>query len=159
MRPHEAQLLLDDARRLGDQTRDQLVRQTFGWTRVALAAVGLLIGLASVDLGNPWRTVAALAGFGMFAVLGIVQERRSLVRRRPSALEWLFWAGISVGLLALFSVARIAAWAWLDLPAHGLGSQGTFAAVTAAVAYVALTPVIRRAFRQVVLRGGGRTAR
>ncbi|AVT33566.1 hypothetical protein C6361_33605 [Plantactinospora sp. BC1] len=155
MNPNDAQLSLDDIRRMQDRTREQMVRQRFTPTYVPLAAVGLFAGLVSVDLENPWRTAAILLGFGLFLGVGIVQEHRSLVGRKPTALEGLFWAGLATGLMLLFGIARIAAWAWLALPPEGLMSQGTLAAAVTAAAYVAITPLVRRIFRAIVQRGSG----
>jgi hypothetical protein len=154
--PHDAQSSLDDIRRLQDRTREQVVRQSFTRSYVMLAALGLLVGLASTDLQNPWRTAALLLGFGLFFGVGIVRERRGLVQRRPTGPECLFWVGVSAGLMLLFGVFRIAAWALFGLPPQGLLSQAAAAAVATAASYVALTPVIRRTFTQIVLRGGGR---
>ena len=97
MHPHDAQSSLDDIRRLQDRTREQVVRQSFALSHVLLAALGLLLGLASVDLQNPWRTAALLLGFGLFVGVGIVLERRALVQRKPTGLEWLFWVGCRPG--------------------------------------------------------------
>jgi len=156
MHPHDAQSSLDDIRRLQDRTREQVVRQSFALSHVLLAALGLLLGLASVDLQNPWRTAALLLGFGLFVGVGIVLERRALVQRKPTGLEWLFWVGLSAGLMLLFSVFRIAAWALFGLQAQGLMSQAAVAAVATAITYVAITPLIRRAFKRLVLRDAGR---
>jgi membrane protein YdbS with pleckstrin-like domain len=156
MNPHDAQSSLDDIRRLQDRTREQVVRQSFTRSCVLLAAVGLLVGLASIDLQNPWRSAALLLGFGLFFGVGIVHERRALVQRKPTGLEWLFWVGVSAGLMLLFGVFRIAAWALFGLPPQGLLSQAAAAAAATAVTYVALTPLIRRTFTQIVLRDGGR---
>lgn len=156
MHPHDAQSSLDDIQRLQGRTREQVVRQSFAFSYVLLAALGLLVGLASIDLQNPWRTAALLLGFGLFVGVGIVHERRALVQRKPTGPEWLFWLGLSAGLMLLFGAFRIAAWALFGLPPQGLLSQAAAAAVATAASYVALTPVIRRAFTQIVLRGGGR---
>jgi hypothetical protein len=118
--------------------------------------VGLLVGLASIDLQNPWRIAALLIGFGLFFGVGIVHERRALVRRKPTGLEWLFWVGVSAGLMLLFGVLRIVAWALFSLPPQGLLPQAAAAAAATAATYVALTPLIRRTFEQIVLRDGGR---
>jgi hypothetical protein len=155
MHPHDAQSSLDDIRRLQDRTREQVVRQSFALSRVLLAALGLLLGLASVDLQNPWRTAALLVGFGLFVGVGIVLERRALVQRKPTGLEWLFWVGLSAGLMLLFGVFRIAAWALFGLQPQGLLSQAAVAAAATAVTYVAITPLIRRTFTAIVLRDGG----
>jgi hypothetical protein len=156
MHPHDAQSSLDDIRRLQDRTREQVVRQSFARSNVLLAALGLLVGLASIDLENPWRTVAFLIGFGLFLGAGIVHERRALVKRRPIGLEWLFWVGLSAGLMLLFSIFRIAGWALFGLQSQGLLSQAAVAAVATVVTYVAVTPLIRRTFKAIVLREGGR---
>ena len=156
MHPHDAKSSLDDIRRLQDRTREQVVRQSFTLSYVLLAAVGLLVGLASIDLQNPWGTAALLLGFGLFVGVGIVRERRALVQRKPTGLEWLFWVGLSAGLILLFSVFRIAAWALFGLQPQGLLSQAAAAAVATAVVYVAITPLIRRTFKGIVLRDGGR---
>lgn len=155
MHPHDAQSSLDDIRRLQDRSREQVVRQSFALARVLLAALGLLLGLASVDLQNPWRTAALLLGFGLFVGVGIVLERRALVQRKPTGLEWLFWVGLSAGLMLLFGVFRIAAWALFGLQSQGLLSQAAVAAAATAVTYVAITPLIRRTFKAIVLRDGG----
>ncbi|WP_238008829.1 hypothetical protein KZZ52_44880 [Dactylosporangium sp. AC04546] len=156
MHPHDAQASLDDIRRLQDRTREQVARQGFSLSCVLPAALGLFVGLASIDLRNPWRTAAVLLGFGLFVGVGIVHGRRALVQRQPTSLEWLFWVGVSAGLMLLFGVFRIAVWAVSGLPSQGLMSQGTLAAAATAVTYVAMTPVIRRAFKWIVLRDGGR---
>ncbi|GGM33591.1 hypothetical protein ACFFX1_33280 [Dactylosporangium sucinum] len=156
MHPRDAQSSLDDIRRLQDRTREQVVRQGFALPYVLLAALGLLVGLASIDLRNPWRTAAVLLGFGLFVAVGIVRERRALVRRKPTSPEWLFWVGLPAGLMLLFGAFRIAAWALFSLPSHGLMSQGTIAATATAATYVAMTPLTRRAFKKIVLRDGGR---
>ncbi|MGI5241488.1 hypothetical protein [Dactylosporangium sp. CA-139066] len=156
MHPHDAQSSLDDIRRLQDRTREQVVRQSFALPYVVLAALGLFVGLASIDLQNPWRTAVVLVGFGLFVAVGIVHQRRALVQRKPTALELLFWVGLSAGLMLLFGVSRIAAWVLFGLPAQGLASQGMLAAAATAVTYVALTPLIRRTFKEIVLRDGGR---
>ncbi|MFD0970378.1 hypothetical protein [Plantactinospora endophytica] len=152
MNPHDAQLSLDDIHRMQDATREQIVRQSPTRSYVLLAALGLFVGLASVDLQNPWRTATLLLGFGLFLGVGIVHEHRALVQRKPTALEGLFWVGLSAGLMLLFGVFRIAAWAWLALPPQGLLSQGTLAAAATAVTYVATAPLSRRVFRAIVLR-------
>ncbi|SCF05292.1 hypothetical protein GA0070607_4920 [Micromonospora coriariae] len=154
MNPQDAQFSLDDIRRLQDRTQEQIVRQPFARSSVPLAALGLFAGLASVDLQNPWRTAAVLLGFGLFAGVGIVHEHRALVQRKPTGLEWLFWVGLSAGLMLLFGVFRIVAWAWLALPSQGLLSQGTLAAAATAATYVVITPLVRRIFRAIVLRAG-----
>ena len=156
MHPHDAQSSLDDIQRLQDRTREQVVRQSFALPHVLLAALGLLVGLASIDLQNPWRTGALLLGFGLFVGVGIVHERRALVQRKPTGPEWLFWVGLSAGLMLLFSVFRIAAWALFGLQSQGVLSQAAAAAVATAITYVAITPLIRRAFRRLVLRDVGR---
>jgi hypothetical protein len=156
MRPHDAQSSLDDIRRLQDRTREQVVRQSFTLSCVLLAALGLLVGLASIDLQNPWRTAALLLGFGLFFVVGIVHERCALVQRKPTGREWLFWVGLSAGLMLLFGVFRIAAWALFGLQPQGLPSQAAAAAAATAATYVAITPLIRRTFKEIVLRDGGR---
>jgi hypothetical protein len=74
----------------------------------------------------------------------------------PSGPEWLFWVGLSAGLMLLFGIFRIAAWALFGLQPQGLLSQGTAAAAATAATYVAMTPVIRRAFKEIVLRDGRR---
>ncbi|MBE1490686.1 hypothetical protein [Plantactinospora soyae] len=152
MNPRDAQLSLDDIQRLQDKTREQIVRQSVIPPYVPLAALGLFAGLASVDLQNPWRTAALLSGFGLFLGVGIVHEQRALVQRKPTGPEWLFWVGVSAGLMLLFGVFRIAAWAWMALPPEGLLSQGTLAAAATAATYVAITPLIRRTFKKIVLR-------
>jgi membrane protein YdbS with pleckstrin-like domain len=157
MHPHDAQSSLDDIRRLQDRTREQVARQGFALSYVLLAALGLLVGLVSVDLQNPWRTVAFLIGFGVFVGVGIVHERRALVKRKPTGMEWLFWVGLSAGLMLLFSIFRIAGWALFGLQPQGLLSQAAVAAAATAVTYVAVTPLIRRAFTAIVLRDGGRS--
>jgi len=156
MHPHDAQSSLDDIRRLEDRTREQVVRQSFALPYVLLAALGLLLGPASIDLQNPWRTAALLLGFGLFVGVGIVHERRALVQRKPTGLEWLFWVGLSAGLMLLFGVFRIAGWALFSLQPQGLLSQAAVAAAATAVTYVAITPLIRRTFKAIVLRDGGR---
>lgn len=156
MHPHDAQSSLDDIRRLQDTTREQVVRQSFCLSCVLLAALGLLLGLASLDLENPWRTAAFSCGFGLFVGVGIVRERRALVQRKPTGPEWLFWVGLSAGIMLLFGIFRIAAWALFGLQSHGLLSQAAAAAVATAVTYVAVTPLIRRSFKKIVLRDGGR---
>jgi hypothetical protein len=157
MHPHDAQSSLDDIQRLQRRTRQQVVRQSFALSHVLLAALGLLVGLASVDLRNPWRTAALVLGFGLFVAVGIVHERRALVQRKPTALEWLFWVGVSGGIMLLFGGFRVAGWALLGLQPQGLLSQSAVAAVATAVVYVALTPLIRRTFTVIVLREGGRS--
>ncbi|SIM85976.1 hypothetical protein [Micromonospora cremea] len=152
MKPQDAQLSLDDIRRLQDRTREQIVGQSFVRSHVPLAALGLFAGLASVDLQNPWRTATLLFGFGLFVGVGIVHEHRTLVQRKPTGLEWLFWVGLSAGPMLLFGVFRIAAWAWLALPSQGLLSQGTLAAAATAATFVAITPLSRRTFAEIVLR-------
>ncbi|GAA1183562.1 hypothetical protein [Pseudonocardia alaniniphila] len=156
MHPHDAQSSLDDIRRLQGRTREQVVRQSFARPNVLLAALGLLVGLASIDLENPWRTVAFLLGFGLFVGVGIVHERRALVKREPAGVEWLFWVGLSAGLMLLFGIFRIAGWVLFGLQPQALLSQAAVAAAATAVAYVAVTPLIRRAFVAVVLRDAGR---
>ncbi|GAA3072762.1 hypothetical protein GCM10010464_41030 [Pseudonocardia yunnanensis] len=156
MHPHDAQSSLDDIRRLQDRTRQQVVRQSFARSYVLLAALGLLVGLASIDLQNPWRTAAFLLGFGLFVGVGIVHEHRALVQRKPTGLEWLFWVGLSGGIMLLFGIFRIVGWAVFGLQSQGLLSQGAVAAAATAVTYVAITPLIRRAFTVIVLRDGGR---
>jgi hypothetical protein len=155
MNPQDAQRSLDDIRRLQGRTREQIVRQSSTRSYVPFAALGLFAGLASVDLQNPWRTVVLLLGFGLFAGVGIVHEHRALVRRKVTALEGLYWVGLSAALMLLFGAFRIAAWAWLALPAQGLWSQGTLAAAAAAASYVAMAPLIRLALRKIVLHGSG----
>ena len=155
MHPHDAQSSLDDIRRLQDRTREQAARQSFTLSYVLLAALGLLVGLASIDLQNPWRTAALLLGFGLFVGVGIVHERLALVQRKPTGLEWLFWVGVSAGLMLLFGIFRIAGWALFGLQSQGLLSQAAVAAVATAVTYVAVTPVIRRTFKANVLRDVG----
>jgi hypothetical protein len=156
MHPHDAQSSLADIRRLQDRTREQVVRQSFTLSYVLLAALGLLVGLGSSDLQNPWRTAALLLGFGLFFGVGIVHERRALVQRKPTGLEWLFWVGLSAGLMLMFGVFRIAAWALFSLQPQGLLSQAAAAAAATAAIYVAITPLIRRTFKEIVLRDGGR---
>ncbi|GAA0363168.1 hypothetical protein GCM10009530_11010 [Microbispora corallina] len=156
MNPQDAQSSLDEIRRLEGRTRQEMVRQKFARPYVLLAALGLFVGLVSLDLENPWRSAALLIGFGLFAGVGIVQEHRALVHRKPTGPEWLFWAGLSAGLMLLFGVLRIAAWAWFALPAQGLLSQGTVAAAATAVTYLAVTPLARRTLITVTRREGGR---
>lgn len=156
MNPHDAQSSLDDIRRFRDRTRKEIVRQRFARPYVLLAALGLFVGLASLDLQNPWSTAALLLGFGLYLGVGIVQEHRALVHRKPTGPEWLFWAGLLAGLMLLFGVFRIAAWAWFALPAQGLLSQGTLAAAATAATYVAMTPLARRTLQTITRRDGGR---
>ncbi|ETK32359.1 hypothetical protein [Microbispora sp. ATCC PTA-5024] len=156
MNPQDAQSSLDEIRRLEGRTRQVLVSQRFARPYVLLAALGLFVGLASLDLENPWRSAALLIGFGLFVGVGIVQEHRALVRRKPTGPEWLFWTGLSAGLMLLFGVLRIAAWAWFGLPAQGLLSQGTVAAAATAATYLAVTPLARRTLTTVTRREGGR---
>ncbi|GAA4569308.1 hypothetical protein [Planotetraspora kaengkrachanensis] len=156
MNPHDVQSSLDDIRRFQDTTRKEIVRQRFARPYVLLAALGLFIGLASIDLQSPWRTATLLLGFGLFAGVGIVQEHRAVVHRKPAGPEWLFWGGMSAGLMLLFGIFRIAAWAWFALPAQGLSSQGTLAAAATAATYVALTPLARRILQKITRRDGAR---
>jgi hypothetical protein len=97
-----------------------------------------------------------LLGFGLFVGVGIVQGRRAFIERKPTGLEWLFWAGLSAGLMLLFGVFRIAAWAVFALPAQGLLSQSTVAAAASALTYVAMTPLARRTLQTVTRRDGRR---
>ncbi|MBP2708295.1 hypothetical protein JOL79_31410 [Microbispora sp. RL4-1S] len=156
MNPHDAQSSLAGIRHFEDKTRKEIVRQRFARPYVLLAALGLFVALASLDLRNPWSTAALVLGFGLYAAAGVVQEHRALVHRKPTGPEWLFWAGVLAGLMVLFGVFRIAAWAWFAVPARGLLSQGTLAAAATAVAYVALTPLARRAVQRITWRGAGR---
>ncbi|MGN9841272.1 hypothetical protein ACTMTI_24400 [Nonomuraea sp. H19] len=156
MNPHDAQSSLDDIRRHQARTREEIVRQSFALPYVLLAALGLFVGFASADLERPWSTVATLCGFGLFAGVGIVRELRASVRRKPTVQEVVFFSGVMIGICMFFGIARIAAWALFDVPAHGLLSQATVAAAATAVAYVAMTPVNRQVLGGIIAHYGGR---
>jgi cation transport ATPase len=156
MNPHDAQSSLDAIRQLQDRSREEVVRHSFARPYVLLAALGLFVMLASTDLQRPWSLAAILLGFGLYVGVGLVRERWASVQRKPSGLEVLFYLGLSAGLMLLFGIFRIVAWALFSVPAHGLWSQGTLAAAAAALMYVAITPLARRGFRVIMRRDSGR---
>lgn len=150
MNPHDAQASLDDIRRLQDRTHEEIVRRNFALPYVVAGALGLFIGFGGIDLERPWNTVALLLGNGLFVVVGIVLQHRASVQMKLTAPSVVFYAMLAAGLIVLFIIFRITAWALFDLPAHGLLSQAGVAGAAVAVTYVAITPLVRRAYRALV---------
>ncbi|MFI6316642.1 hypothetical protein ACIBG8_03945 [Nonomuraea sp. NPDC050556] len=150
MNADHAQDTLEEMRRMQDRTREEIARHAFARSYVLAAALGLFVGFASGDLDRPWNTIALVLGFGLFAGAGVVHEHWALVRRKPKGLELLPYAGLLVVVCVLFGAFRIAAWALFDVPAHGLVSQSVLAAAATALTYLALTPLTRRVFRDVL---------
>ncbi|MFI9590965.1 hypothetical protein [Nonomuraea sp. NPDC052265] len=153
MNQHDAQTSLDDIHRLQETTRKQIVHQSFALPRVAVSALGIFVALAAIDLPSPWYFVGAALGVVVYASVGIVYEHRASVRRKATGLEALFHGGLLACVMVAFAIGRIAAFALLDLPPHGLLSQAGAGAVVAALAYVAATPVNRSIMKAIVRRG------
>ncbi|NUW46215.1 hypothetical protein [Nonomuraea rhodomycinica] len=155
MNPHDAQASLDAVRRLQDRTRDEIVRQSFSPPFVILAALGLFVAFASTDLERPWNFVGGALGAALYGGIGILREHRACTRRKFIPQELLFHLGLLAFFVVIYSIGRIAAWALLAVPAEGLPSQAMVGAALAAVAYVAATPLNRRALKAIVRQDGG----
>ncbi|GIH89988.1 hypothetical protein ACFFMN_11690 [Planobispora siamensis] len=156
MNPRDAQLALDNIRSYQDVTREEIVRRLFPLPHVLLSALGLFATFASTDLENPWRTVALVIGLGLYTGVWIMCTYSNSVQRKPSRRELGVYLALSASLLVVFSITRIAAFSLFGIPAHGLLSQGVVAGAVAALTYVALTPLARRAMRRIIHQGDGR---
>jgi hypothetical protein len=150
MHPQDAQSSLDTIHHLQDRTREEIVRQMFPLPYVLISALGIFIGFAAIDLPGLWSTAGSLLGFGLWVGVGIIYSHWTSVRRRATAQEVGIYAAMMFALAVVFSISRITAYFWFDVPPEGVMSQSVAAAVVTAVAYVAITPVIRRAMKAVI---------
>ncbi|WP_214319450.1 hypothetical protein [Nonomuraea sediminis] len=155
MNPQDAQSALDNVRRLEGKTREEMVRKILPLPHVVISALGIFVGLASTDLERPWSTIAFVLGFFMFAGVGMVYAHWTAVHRKPTNQEIGVRVALIVVLYVVFVVARIAAFGLIHAPASGLLSQGGIAAAVTAVAYLGLTPLIRRIMKTIILREAG----
>ncbi|MEV4063274.1 hypothetical protein [Nonomuraea dietziae] len=150
MNPQDAQSSLDSIRRLQDKTREEIVRQMFPLPYVAISALGILAGFASIDLPRPWSIIGNLLGFGLYAGIGIVYSHWASVRRKPTGQEMGIYLALSAVLLLVFGISRIAAFFLFGVPSHGLLSQAAIAGTVTAVTYVAITPLARQAMKTIM---------
>lgn len=150
MNPRDAQSALDNVRRLEGKTREEMVRRILPLPQVIISALGVFVGLGSIDLERPWSTVAFVLGFFMFAGVGMVYADWTPVRRKPTNQEIRVRIALIVVLTVIFVVAWIAISGLIHVPASG----GIAAAVTAVV-YLGLTPLIRRIMKTIILREAG----
>ncbi|HEY7488479.1 MAG TPA: hypothetical protein VH912_28815 [Streptosporangiaceae bacterium] len=150
MNPHDAQASLDGIHRLQDRTRAEYVRHGFARPYLVISALAMFIVLASFDLPSPWNTAAIGLGGGLAVGSLLVQQRRAPVSRRPTGLELLVCAAMSVGLLLLyvaFSIVAAIAHQKLGLPAHH-----TVAAAAITLTTVAAWGRVSRVFEATLRR-------
>jgi hypothetical protein len=159
MNPQDAQASLDQIRAFQDKTREEMVRKIFPWSFVIISALGLFAVFASIDLGQPWRSVALGLGLAVFMSSGLLHSFRVTVHPQPTILMIAILIGLTPVHFVFFVIGRIVGFALFGVPAEGLLSQATVGAALAAVVYIAIMPVVRRIITSIALQAHGSAVR
>ncbi|MFI7228145.1 hypothetical protein ACIBO5_33415 [Nonomuraea angiospora] len=159
MNPQDAQASLDQIRAFQDRTREEMVRKIFPWPFVIISALGLFAVFASIDLGQPWDSVARGLGLAVFMGSGLLYSFRISVHPKPTAPMIGVFIGMTPILLVAFVIGRIAGSLLFGVPAEGLLSQATVGAALSAVVYIAIMPVVRRIITSIALQAHGSAVR
>ncbi|MFF4622166.1 hypothetical protein [Nonomuraea jabiensis] len=159
MNPQDAQASLDQIRAFQDRTREEMVRKIFPWTYVIISALGLFAVFTSIDLGQPWNSVARGLGLAVFMGSGLLHSFRVTVLPRPTALMIAILVGITPIHFVAFVIGRIAGFALFGLPAHGFLSQAMVGGALAAVVYIAIMPLASRIITWIALQAHGSAVR
>ncbi|MEV4580511.1 hypothetical protein AB0K16_45530 [Nonomuraea jabiensis] len=159
MNPQDAQASLDQIRALQDRTREEMVRKIFPWPFVIVSALGLFAVFTSIDLGQPWDSLARGLGLAVFMGSGLLHAFRITVLPRPTALMIAILIGITPVHFVAFVIGRIAGFSLFGLPAHGFLSQAMAGGALAAVVYIAIMPLASRIIAWIALQGHGSAVR
>jgi hypothetical protein len=159
MNPQDAQASLDQIRAFQDRTREEMVRKIFPWSFVIVSALGLFAVFTSIDLGQPWDSLARGLGLAVFIGSGLLHSFRVTVQPRPTAPMIGVFIGMTPILFVFFVIGRIAGFALFGLPAHGFLSQAMVGGALAAVVYIAVMPVVRRIITSIALQAHGPAVR
>lgn len=145
----EAADSLAEIQRREAQTLDAATRDLWPWWYVVGVAVLMIAFGAALDVDE----IAALlpCGLGWFALSSLLARRSRVRLRRSVAARTVWFTGtLLLGILATYAAARAVLQYALDLP-----WPSTLAMAVAAVLFVGLSPLLRRAYR-ATLSGGRR---